>query len=256
MSDSTANFKKLINILDALLAPDGCDWDKKQTHQTLLPYLLEETYEVIEAIENKNMDALKEELGDLMLHVLFQAKLASNEGHFSIEHSLENISSKLIRRHPHIFSDSMHPIDDNASWEQLKKEEKNRDSVLDGVPLNLPSLTRARRIQEKASSVGFDWNDFLPIWGKIKEETEELHEAIELNEKEKIIDEMGDLLFSIVNLARFMDIDPESSLRHTIKKFENRFKKVEKTLESDGKKMKDSTLEEMDTIWNKVKKEI
>ena len=256
MGDSTANFKKLINILDALLAPDGCDWDKKQTHQTLIPYLLEETYEVIEAIEDKNMDALKEELGDLILHILFQAKLASNEGYFSIEDSLENICSKLIKRHPHIFSDSPRPIDDNVSWEQSKKKEKDRDSVLDGVPLSLPSLTRARRIQEKASSVGFDWKDFLPIWEKIKEEILELHEAIELNEKEKIIDEMGDVLFSIVNLARFMDIDPESSLRYAIKKFENRFKKVEKILESDGKKMKDSTLEEMDVIWDKVKKEI
>ena len=188
--------------------------------------------------------------------LLFQAKLASNEGYFSIEDSLENICSKLIKRHPHIFSDSTRPVDDNVSWEQSKKKEKDRDSVLDGVPLSLPSLTRARRIQEKASSVGFDWKDFLPIWEKIKEETSELYEAIELNEKEKIIDEMGDVLFSIVNLARFMDIDPESSLRYAIKKFENRFKKVEKTLELDGKKMKDSTLEEMDVIWDKVKKEI
>ena len=124
MGDSTANFKKLINILDALLAPDGCDWDKKQTHQTLIPYLLEETYEVIEAIEDKNMNALKEELGDLTLHILFQAKLASNEGYFSIEDSLENICSKLIKRHPHIFSDSTRPVDDNVSWEQSKKKEK------------------------------------------------------------------------------------------------------------------------------------
>ena len=256
MSEKNKEFQKLQDVLDSLLAPDGCDWDRKQTHESLVPYLLEETYEVIEAIEKQDMKALKEELGDLMLHILFQARLAEEKKYFNIDDSLHDISSKLIRRHPHIFSDSKHPIDDNASWEQLKKEEKNRDSVLDGVPLILPSLTRARRIQEKASSVGFDWNDFLPIWEKIKEETSELHEAIELNEKEKIIDEMGDLLFSIVNLARFMNIDPESSLRHTIKKFENRFKKVEKTLESDGKKMTDSTLEEMDVIWNKVKKEI
>ena len=256
MSDPTINFKKLIEVLDSLLSPDGCDWDKKQTHQSLVPYLLEETYEVIEAIEEKNMSALKEELGDLMLHVLFQAKLASDEGHFNITDSLDNISSKLIKRHPHIFSSSTHSTDENASWEELKKKEKNRDSVLDGVPLSLPSLTRARRIQEKASSVGFDWNNIVPIWGKIKEEILELDEAIELNQKEKIIDEMGDVLFSIVNLARFMEIDPESSLRHTIKKFEDRFKKVEKTLEKDGKKMKDSTLEEMDAIWNKVKEDI
>lgn len=255
MSDPLASFKKLIKVLDTLLSPNGCDWDKKQTHQSLIPYLLEEVYEVIESIENKDMKGLKEELGDLMLHILFQAKLASKEGYFDIQDSIENISSKLIKRHPDVFLDSDSQSDGNVSWEQSKKKEKNRDSILDGVPLALPSLTRARRIQEKASSVGFDWNDIVPIWAKIKEELSELDEAIDTQKEEKIKDEMGDLLFSIVNLARFMEIDPESSLRFAIRKFENRFKKVEKTLEQDGKRMEDSNLEEMDLIWNKIKEE-
>ena len=255
MSDPLASFKKLIKVLDTLLSPNGCDWDKKQTHQSLIPYLLEEVYEVIESIENKDMKGLKEELGDLMLHILFQAKLASKEGYFDIQDSIENISSKLIKRHPDVFLDSDSQSDGNVSWEQSKKKEKNRDSILDGVPLALPSLTRARRIQEKASSVGFDWNDIVPIWAKIKEELSELDEAIDTQKEEKIKDEMGDLLFSIVNLARFMEIDPESSLRFAIRKFENRFKKVEKTLEQDGKRMEDSDLKEMDLIWNKIKEE-
>ena len=255
MSDPLASFKKLIKVLDTLLSPNGCDWDKKQTHQSLIPYLLEEVYEVIESIENKDMKGLKEELGDLMLHILFQAKLASKEGYFDIQDSIENISSKLIKRHPDVFLDSDSQSDGNVSWEQSKKKEKNRDSILDGVPLALPSLTRARRIQEKASSVGFDWNDIVPIWAKIKEELSELDEAIDTQKEEKIKDEMGDLLFSIVNLARFMEIDPESSLRFAIRKFENRFKKVEKKLEQDGKRMEDSNLEEMDLIWNKIKEE-
>ena len=255
MKDPLINFKKLIEVLDVLLSPNGCDWDKKQTHESLVPYLLEEAYEVIESIEKRDMNGLKEELGDLILHVLFQAKLASNEGHFSIADSLENISSKLIRRHPHIFLDDKSKNSQDLSWEQLKKKEKNRESVLEGVPLSLPSLTRARRIQEKASSVGFDWNDIIPIREKIKEELSELDEAIESTKKESIIDEMGDVLFSIVNLARFMDVDPEAALRHTIRKFETRFKKVEKKIEDSGKNMQNSTLEEMDLIWNKVKEE-
>ncbi len=191
----------------------------------------------------------------MILHILFQAKLANNEGYFSITDSLENISSKLIRRHPHIFINDKSTNNQDLSWEQLKKKEKNRDSVLEGVPLSLPSLTRARRIQEKASSVGFDWNNIIPIREKIKEELSELDEAIESTQKEAILDEMGDVLFSIVNLARFMEVDPEAALRHTIRKFETRFKKIEKTIEESGKDMQSSTLEEMDLIWNKVKKE-
>ena len=254
MSDHLADFQKLIDVLESLLAPGGCEWDRKQTHQSLVPYLLEETHEVIEAIEKGDMNSLKEELGDLMLHVLFQAKLAETEGHFNISDSLKDISEKLIRRHPQVFNDDKNSSDNNLSWEQAKKKEKKRDSVLDGVPLSLPTLTRARRIQEKASSVGFDWKEIKPIWSKVHEEISELSEAITLEQKDKIQDEMGDVLFSIVNLARFLDIDPEASLRQTIRKFESRFKKVEKSFEN-SEQMTKASLDQMDKIWNQAKEE-
>ena len=254
MSDHLADFQKLIDVLESLLAPGGCEWDRKQTHQSLVPYLLEETHEVIEAIEKGDMNSLKEELGDLMLHVLFQAKLAETEGHFNISDSLKDISEKLIRRHPHVFNDDKSSLDNNLSWEQAKKKEKKRDSVLDGVPLSLPTLTRARRIQEKASSVGFDWKEIKPIWSKVHEEISELSEAITLEQKDKIQDEMGDVLFSVVNLARFLDIDPEASLRQTIRKFESRFKKVEKSFEN-SEQMSKASLDQMDKIWNQAKEE-
>ena len=254
MSDHLADFQKLIDVLESLLAPGGCEWDRKQTHQSLVPYLLEETHEVIEAIEKGDMNSLKEELGDLMLHVLFQAKLAEIEGHFNISDSLKDISEKLIRRHPQVFNDDKSSSDNNLSWEQAKKKEKKRDSVLDGVPLSLPTLTRARRIQEKASSVGFDWKEINPIWNKVHEEISELSEAITLEQKDKIQDEMGDVLFSVVNLARFLDIDPEASLRQTIRKFESRFKKVEKSFEN-SEQMSKASLDQMDKIWNQVKEE-
>jgi len=254
MSDYLSDFQKLVEVLESLLSPGGCEWDRKQTHESLVPYLLEETHEVIEAIERGNMDSLKEELGDLMLHLLFQAKLAEIEGHFNISDSLKDISSKLIRRHPHVFNDAKQPADDNASWEQAKKKEKKRDSVLDGVPLSLPTLTRARRIQEKASSVGFDWKTIKPVWEKVHEEINELNEAIDSKNVDRMKDEMGDALFSIVNLARFLDIDPEASLRQTIRKFETRFKKVEKSFD-DSDTMSKASLDQMDKIWNQAKEE-
>ena len=244
-----------MDVLDSLLAPDGCEWDREQTHESLIPYLLEETHEVIEAIENRNMNALKEELGDLMLHIIFQAKLSEKEGYFNISDSLKNISSKLIKRHPHIFSDDSDNSYKKGNWESTKKKEKGRKSVLEGVPISLPSLTKAQRIQEKASSVGFDWKDLTPIWDKINEEILELEEVLESNNANRIKDELGDVLFSIVNLSRFLNIDAESALRHTIKKFEDRFKKVENELESKGIDVQEATLEEMDRIWDKIKKE-
>tara|TARA_Y100001970_G_C14150813_1_gene812596 strand:+ start:675 stop:1445 length:771 start_codon:yes stop_codon:yes gene_type:complete len=255
MSKNSIEFEKLIDVLDKLLAPDGCDWDREQTHESLIPYLLEETHEVIEAIENRNMSDLKEELGDLMLHILFQAKLSEKDGHFNISDSLKNISSKLIRRHPHIFSNNLDDSYKKGNWESTKKKEKGRKSVLEGVPISLPSLTKAQRIQEKASSVGFDWKDLPPIWNKINEEILELEEVLQSNNSDRIKDELGDVLFSIVNLSRFLSIDAESALRHTIKKFENRFKKVENQLELEGIDIQEATLDEMDEIWNDIKKQ-
>ena len=249
-------FIELLEILRRLRAPDGCAWDKEQTSESLIPYLLEETYEIIEAIEGGDVESLKEELGDLSLHILFQAELARESGKFDISDSLKHISEKLIHRHPHVFDKQNGNVegDLNMSWEKAKQKEKKRENLLDGIPKKLPALTRARRIQEKAANVGFDWKEIQPVWDKVEEELTELKEVVAEKDPEKIKDEMGDVLFSLVNLSRFLDISPEDALRMTISKFENRFAKVEKELKRRGKDFSDSSLEEMDSIWNSVKK--
>ena len=250
-------FIELLEVLRRLRAPGGCPWDQKQTSESLIPYLLEETYEIIEAIEEKDIETLKEELGDLSLHILFQAELAGESGTFDISDSLRYISEKLIRRHPLVFDKkkSKRTTDDmNQSWEVAKQQEKQRDNILDGVPKNMPALIRARHIQEKAANVGFDWKEIQPVWDKVEEELTELKEVVAEKDPEKIKDEMGDVLFSLVNLSRFLGISPEDALRMTISKFQSRFTKVEKELKKRGKDFSDSNLEEMDEIWNSVKK--
>ena len=239
-------FNKLIEIVKKLRSPNGCEWDKEQTHESLVPYLLEETHEVIEAIENKDYDALKEELGDLILHVIFQADLASDKNKFSVEDLLDGINKKLINRHPHIFSNNSDDSYKKGSWEATKKKEKNRDSVLDGVPKSLPALLLSRRIQEKAAGVGFDWDNNSQVMGKVDEEVLELKES--MVENKGIDEELGDVLFSLVNLSRHLDIDPELSLKRSTEKFIKRFKAIEK--EVDIEKL---SLEELDQIWNKNK---
>tara|TARA_B110001454_G_scaffold205187_1_gene214575 strand:+ start:5301 stop:6050 length:750 start_codon:yes stop_codon:yes gene_type:complete len=239
-------FNKLIKIVKKLKGPDGCEWDRKQTHQSLTPYLLEETHEVIEAIENKDYDALKEELGDLLLHVIFQADLASDKNKFSVEELLDGINNKLIRRHPHIFLDDFNHSYKKRSWEAIKKKEKNRDSVLDGVPKSLPALLQSRRIQEKAAGVGFDWDNNSQVLDKVEEEILELKESIIKNKG--INEELGDVLFTLVNLSRHLDIDPELSLKRSTEKFMRRFKAIED--EVDIEKL---SLEELDEIWNRNK---
>ena len=239
-------FDKLIEIVKKLRSPNGCDWDKEQTHESLVPYLLEETHEVIEAIENKDYDSLKEELGDLILHVIFQADLASDKNKFSVQDLLDGINKKLINRHPHIFSNNSDDSYKKGSWEATKKKEKNRDSVLDGVPKSLPALLLSRRIQEKAAGVGFDWDNNSQVMGKVDEEVLELKES--MVENKGIDEELGDVLFSLVNLSRHLDIDPELSLKRSTEKFINRFKAIEK--EVDIEKL---SLEELDQIWNKNK---
>lgn len=239
-------FDKLIEIVKKLRSPNGCDWDKEQTHESLVPYLLEETHEVIEAIENKDYDALKEELGDLILHVIFQADLASDKNKFSVADLLDGINKKLINRHPHIFSNNSDDSYKKGSWEATKKKEKNRDSVLDGVPKSLPALLLSRRIQEKAAGVGFDWDNNSQVMGKVDEEVLELKES--MVENKGIDEELGDVLFSLVNLSRHLDIDPELSLKRSTEKFIKRFKAIEN--EVDIEKL---SLEELDQIWNNNK---
>lgn len=248
-------FARLIEIVRKLRGPGGCKWDRAQTHKSLVPYMTEELYEVIEAIEEDDMRKLKEELGDLLLHVVFQADLAEEEGHFTLGDSIETISSKLVRRHPHVFAGlkvgSVSEIKKN--WEEIKLRE-GRQSLLEGIPKNLPALLLARRVQQRASEVGFDWERVPSVIEKLEEEFLELKNAIESREQSRIRDELGDLLFTVVNLSRFLDIDPEDALRHTIKKFINRFKLVEEELRKKGKKLEEATLSEMDRLWDEIKR--
>tara|TARA_B100000965_G_scaffold315047_1_gene275206 strand:+ start:790 stop:1545 length:756 start_codon:yes stop_codon:yes gene_type:complete len=246
-----SKFEKLQQIVKKLRAPDGCDWDKEQTHESLTPYLLEEVYEVIEAIENKDFNLLKEELGDLLLHVIFQADLAEEKNKFNIQDSLDSINNKLISRHPQIFKSKNDQSWGKGNWELQKQKEKKRDSILDGVPASLPALLKARRIQEKASGVGFDWNNVDRVIEKVDEEITELKEAIVNNDG--IEEELGDVLFTIVNVSRHLNINPEQSLKKSINKFIGRFKLIEKDLKSKKINMKDLSLDELDIIWEKNK---
>ena len=250
------SFTKLLNIVRQLRGPDGCPWDKEQTHKSLLPYFLEEAYEVIEGVEAGDMNSLKEELGDVLLHVVFQADIAQKNSEFTIEDSLNHVNEKLVRRHPHVFGDKKADAAFHAkqNWESAKHKEKKRKSRLDGVPKTLPALTRAQRLQEKASYTGFDWEKIGQVWDKIHEEIQELKEAQSNGNKSHIEEEIGDVIFSIVNLARFLNISAEAALRKTNRKFTTRFKAVEDELKNRGKTVEDSNLEEMDTIWNEVKK--
>ena len=249
------SFTKLLNIVSQLRGPDGCPWDKEQTHKSLLPYFLEEAYEVIEGVEAGDMNSLKEELGDVLLHVVFQADIAQKNSEFTIEDSLNHVNEKLVRRHPHVFGDKKADAAFHAkqNWESAKHKEKKRKSRLDGVPKTLPALTRAQRLQEKASYTGFDWEKIGQVWDKIHEEIQELKEAQSNGNKSHIEEEIGDVIFSIVNLARFLNISAESALRKTNRKFVTRFKDVETELKKRGKEVEDSNLEEMDEIWNTVK---
>ena len=248
------NFLKLVDILKKLRAPGGCEWDQNQTHSSLIPYLTEETYEVIEAIENNDSNALKEEIGDLLLHILFQAELSSEKQEFDIFDSIDSINNKLISRHPHVFNkDSNDSNWEKGSWEKSKKKEKNRNSILEGVPKSLPGLLRARRIQERASSVGFDWKEVDSIISKVEEEFNEVKDAISKKDANEIEMEIGDLLFAVVNLSRFYNMDPESALKKSTDKFIQRFNEIEQRVAKEGKKIEDLDLETMDKIWNEVK---
>lgn len=246
---------ELLAVLDKLRAPEGCSWDREQTPRSLIPYLLEETYEVIESLERGDQEGLKEELGDLLLHVLFQVKLAEEQGQFTLEECLTAQAEKLIQRHPNVFGDSQAKGQSraNQNWETAKHREKRRVSRLDGVPRQLPALTRARRIQEKAALVGFDWSHVEPVWEKVHEELEELQAAHQADDADALEDELGDVLFSLVNLGRFFGISAEDALRRTMAKFEYRFRKIEEELKRQDKTPEEATLEEMDAIWNRYR---
>ena len=256
MGDVGKKFEELVEIVEKLRAPDGCPWDREQTNQSLLPYFIEEVYELIESVDEENWDTVKEELGDLLLHVVFQASIGEDEGKFKLADSLTNVNEKLVRRHPHVFGDAKADAAFHAkqNWEAQKHKEKGRKSRLDGVPKNLPALVRAQRLQQKASYAGFDWDEVEQVWDKVHEEIQELKDAQSNEAKDHIAEEIGDVLFAIVNLARYLDIPAEDALRKTNQKFTSRFSKVEEGIKAQGKELEDVTLEEMDAIWEMAKK--
>lgn len=252
-------FQKLVDIIAQLRDPvSGCPWDIKQTPQSLIPNMVEELYEVVEAIEDGDNVALMEELGDLLLHIVMQAQLASESGAFNIIDVLNHINDKLVRRHPHVFGELELKDADTVkkNWERLKKAEKQeRKSVLEGIPRALPALIYAQRMQEKAASVGFDWDYVPPILEKIDEETKELKSALETEDQTRIKEEVGDLLFTIVNLARKLHLDAESALKETARKFSKRFQYIEEQYRQNGENINEASLEELNSFWELSKKE-
>jgi ATP diphosphatase len=258
----------LIDIMAALRTPgSGCPWDLAQTFATIAPYTIEEAYEVAEAIARGDLEDLREELGDLLLQVVFHARMAQERGAFDFGEVVNAITTKLLRRHPHVFGDAgALPVEAvNALWERIKTEEKaeraarrqgpqpHRGKALDGVAAGLPTLVRALKLQDKASAVGFDWNDPRAVLAKIREEADEIEAAIGTGDRERIAGEIGDLMFATVNLARHVDVDPGAALAATNAKFERRFAAVESALEARGKSPKDATLAEMDALWDAAK---
>jgi XTP/dITP diphosphohydrolase len=257
------SFLDLVEIMDTLR--EKCPWDKKQTIHSLRSNTIEELYELVDAIVEEDWDGIKEELGDILLHVLFYAKIGTEQGQFTLQDSIEAISKKLIHRHPHIYGDVKVENDDDVkrNWEQLKLQEGKGDkTILSGVPNSLPAMVKALRIQEKVKHVGFEWENKEQVWEKVLEESDEVKESVQALDKNpsdellrlKVEDEIGDLFFSVVNYARFLKIDPDQALARTNHKFMKRFQEMEKVVVATGKKMTDMSLEEMDEIWNEVKK--
>ena len=259
MSENSAAFQRLVGIMDELR--EKCPWDRKQTVQTLRPLTIEETYELADAITSEDWKGIREELGDLLLHIVFYARIGREQGQFTLDDVINGICDKLIARHPHIYGDvagqeglvEVRNEDDvKRNWEQLKLKE-GKKSVLGGVPAALPATVKAIRLQEKARQVGFEWDNTTQVWDKVKEEMDELQEAITLQDPAKIEEEFGDLSFSLINYARFLQIDPENSLEKTNRKFISRFTRMEEEARSIGRSLADMTLEEMDAIWNSIK---
>ncbi len=253
MTERAKAFERLAVIMDELRAQ--CPWDKKQTMETLRHLTLEETYELTESIVENNLPEIKKELGDILLHILFYAKIGSEKGAFDITDVINAQCEKLIFRHPHIYGDVKVNDEEDVkrNWEQLKLKEGNK-SVLDGVPKSLPSMIKSMRIQEKARGVGFDWETPEQVWDKVKEELEEFKEASTSGNDEHAQSEFGDLLFSLINFARFKNINPDEALERTNKKFITRFKYLEESSKKVGKQLSDMTLAEMDVFWNEAKK--
>ncbi|MBX9783893.1 MAG: nucleoside triphosphate pyrophosphohydrolase [Chitinophagaceae bacterium] len=248
------SFFRLVTIMDELR--EQCPWDRKQTIETLRPLTIEETYELADAITGKNWKYIKEELGDLMLHLVFYSQIGAEQNQFTLDEVINGVCDKLIARHPHIYGEIKVNDEEDVkrNWEKLKMKE-GKTSVLQGVPASLPSLVKAIRIQEKAKQVGFEWDVKEQVFDKINEELQELQEVAAQNDQRKTEDEMGDVLFSLVNYARFLQVDADLALERTNKKFISRFQQMEQVAVSEGKKLENMTLEEMDAIWNRIKQQ-
>jgi tetrapyrrole methylase family protein/MazG family protein len=250
--------ERLIEIVARLRAPDGCPWDREQTHASLLSCLLDESYEFFEAVDENNPDMMKEELGDVLLQVILHAQIAGENKHFNIEDVARGIADKIVHRHPHVFGTvNVNTTEEVlANWEKIKRQEKkdSRKYVTDGVPVNLPALFRAEKIQFRAARVGFDWKDIKPVMDKVEEEFGEFREAVEKGDFDNAEEELGDILFALVNVARHKKISAEDALRRTINKFVKRFSYIEDHYSKTGKKLEEATLDEMDVIWEESKK--
>jgi MazG family protein len=253
MQEKKDAFERLLNIMDELRVK--CPWDKKQTFETLRSLTIEETYELAEGIVNHNLDEIKKEVGDLLLHIVFYARLGNEEKAFDITDVINSLNEKLVYRHPHVFGtvEVADDIEVKKNWEHLKIKEGNR-TVLGGVPNSLPALIKASRIQEKVRAVGFDWDDRRQVWDKIKEEMTEVETEIKNADYDKLEQEFGDLLFSIVNACRLYEVDPETALERTNQKFTKRFNYLEQQTLQSGRNLKDMSLAEMDIIWEEAKK--
>ena len=255
-------FARLVAIMARLRAPGGCPWDREQNFDTIKPYLLEETYEVMDAIDARDFEGLEDELGDLLLQAVFFAQMASEEGRFDISGSLEAINSKLIRRHPHVFAEGDAKTSDDVKrrWDEIKAEEREAKAkphpkgLLAGVPRSLPALVEAQRIAGRAAGAGFDWANIEQVFDKLREELAELDAARAGAKPEEIEDELGDLLFVVVNIARFLNVDPEQALRKTNTKFRARFAHVEAGVEASGKTLPEAGIEEMERLWQEAKR--
>lgn len=255
-----AEFNRLVAIMARLRAPEGCPWDREQSFETIKPYLLEEAYEVMDAIDAADWGALAEELGDLMLQPVFFAQMAQEAGHFDIADALRAINEKLVRRHPHVFSDgdAKTPGEVKTRWDEIKKAEhkekgKERKSLLEGIPRALPALAEATQISTKVADKGFEWDSMEQVLDKVDEEIAELKHEIRAGEREKMQDEFGDLLFVLVNVARWLKLDPEQALRRSNAKFRRRFAQVEAGLAARGKAVEESDIAEMEELWQKAK---
>jgi tetrapyrrole methylase family protein/MazG family protein len=251
------DFDHLVDIVARLRGEDGCPWDREQTHESIKPCLIEESYEVIEAVENNDNDGICEELGDVLLHIVFHSEIAAERGAFDIDDVVRGIVKKMISRHPHVFGEgkAKTTVEVLEEWERIKlrekRDKKGEASLLDGLPMSMSALLVAQRMQEKAARIGFDWPNIEPVWAKIVEEMEELKEAYKEGDRTKIEEELGDFMFAITNLARFLDMSSEMALRGSINKFKRRFAHVEKRAREEGLDM--PSLEVLDSFWDEAK---